>query len=308
MSSLFRPAAEAAYGRDDIGRTLEVGDRWVPTIYHAVVMLLLGALAFVCLVPVNEYATGTGFVRISGSQPVTSTAAGPIARMAVGVGDRVAKGDVVVELDGRIERAELERLQEQFDGAWTRVLRDPVDVAARASLPPLLPLLGRARAALEARVFRAPIDGVVTDVRGNLGGHVEIGDTLFVVEPDDATVEVVALLPGAFRPQLDVGKHARFAVDGSDSPQPVRLRDISADLVGATEVKRILGPALADGAPFSGTSVTLVAAVDARTYPADGRANRYYQGMLGELEVRLERKPILFLLLPRLRRLVYGDE
>ena len=66
MSSLFRPAAEAACGRDDIGRTLEVGDRWVPTVYHAVVVLLLGALGFVCLVPVNEYATGTGFVRISG--------------------------------------------------------------------------------------------------------------------------------------------------------------------------------------------------------------------------------------------------
>ena len=308
MSSLFRPAAEAACGRDDIGRTLEVGDRWVPTVYHAVVVLLLGALGFVCLVPVNEYATGTGFVRISGSLPVTSTAAGPIARIAVGVGERVAKGDVVVELDGRLERAELERLQEQFDGAWTRVLRDPVDVAARSSLPPLLPLLGRARAAVDARVFRAPIDGVVTDVRGNLGGADEIGADV----PQAHRLRAVGAVDGEARVLADVELRPERAgqqrddldggVVGLDDEQRV------ADLVGAAEVKRILGPALADGAPFSGTSVTLVAGVDARTYPADGRANRYYQGMLGELEVRLERKPILFLLLPRLRRLVYGDE
>lgn len=308
MSSLFRAAAEAAYGRDDIGHTLEVGDRWVPTIYHAIVVMMLVALSFIALLPVNEYATGTGFVRISGSLPVTSTGAGPVAHVAVGVGGRVARGDVVIEIDHRTEQTELELLREQFDSAWTRLLRDPLDVAARASLPPLLPMLERARAAIDARRFRAPIAGTVTDIRVGVGGHVEVGDTLFVVEPDGATVEVVALIPGAFRPLLDVDKPARFAVEGSDSPQPVRLRDISADLVGAAEVKRILGPALADGARFEGTSVTLVATINAAGYPADGRTNRYYQGMKGELEIRLDRKPILFLLLPPLRRLVYGDE
>jgi hypothetical protein len=127
------------------------------------------------------------------------------------------------------------------------------------------------------------------------------------VEPVDAKVELFAVVPGAFRPQLHRERETRFRVAGADAPAPVQLGEISADQVGAAEVARMLGPALADTASFSGTSVMLVATTDEREYRADGRANRYYQGMTGELEIRLDRKPILFLLLPGLRRLVNDD-
>ena len=306
---LFRRQALSAY-RDgnDVGGVLELGSTAAALVYHLVTAAFLIFIGFVFCVPVSDYASGRGVVRVRSARSVSSTGRGPIEHVLAHSGELVAKGQPIVELHKAEQLADLERVQEEFDGLWVRVLRNPLDLTARDTLSSSQAQLNRARAAVDQRTFRAPIDGVLTDIRVQPGRPVEPGDTLFVVEPVNAPVEIVAALPGALRPQLELGQSARFSIDGSDGYRNVDLGEISADVIGPNEAKRFLGRAAEDSIDVGRTSVIVTAKVDTRLYQADGRQYQFFQGMSGELEVRLAKKPIAFLLVPMLRRWVYRND
>jgi biotin carboxyl carrier protein len=306
---LFRRAALTAYRHgNDVGGVLELEETSAGFVYHLVVAGFLVFLGFVLCVPVNDYAAGRCVVRVPAARLVSTTGRGPVEHVLARSGQAVTKGQAIVELHQVEQKADLERIEEEFESLWVRVLRDPLDLTARDQLSSVQATLTRARVAVAERTFKAPIDGILTDVRVQEGRHVEPGDTLFVVEPVDAPVEIIAALPGSLRPQLDLEQSARFSVDGSDAWRAVELREISADVIGPNEAKRFLGRSAEDSIDVGKTSVIVTATIDTRFYKADGREYQLYQGMSGELEVRLAKKPIAFLLVPALRRWVYRNE
>lgn len=303
---LYRTAAWNAYQRgDEIGSLLALDDRWAHRAHHVVVATLLVGVAFVVCVPVKDHVEGRGFVRALGARSVSTAGSGPVDGVFASPGDSVVAGQPIVRLHRVAEDADVARATQELDGLWVRVLRDPLDEEARDALTAGRPALERARAIADERTIRSPISGIVTDVRVREGRHVVAGDTLFVVEPSDAPVEIVAVLPGAMRPQIGERSDARFSIDGADSHASVALVEISSDAVGPAEVKRLLGPAWEDSVEPEGMSFVVTARVDGRDFRADGQSHRFFQGMTGELEVTLDEKPLLFLLVPSLRRWVY---
>lgn len=303
---LYRPNAWQAYRRPtELGEPLELSFAWGHALHHVVVAALLVATAFLLCVPVNDNAHGRGFVQMVGSRSVASVIDGPVERVLVKPGMPVVAGQPLVELYRVEQTAQVERMTKEFDGLWGRILRDPLDVDARQALTLNVPALQRARAMLAECTVRAPIDGVVTDVRVTEGRHVSKGDTLFVVAPPDARAEVIAVLPAAYRPQLGTDAPARFWVDGADSNAPVALTELRSDAIGPAEVARLLGPSMQGSVAVEGMSVVVTGALRDREFQADGQSRRFYEGMSGELDVTLDKKPLLFLLVPALRRWVY---
>ncbi len=303
---LYRANAWRAYRRGtELGVPLELSFESGHFVYHAVVTALLAGLAFVLCVPMNDNASGRGFVRLVGARAVTTIADGPVERLLATPGTHVVAGQPIVEQYRADQSAEVDRLGKEFDGLWVRLLRDPLDEDARRALTVTVPALRRARALLLERTLRAPIDGVLTDVRVSEGRHVVKGDTVFVVAPENAAVEVIAVLPAAARPQLSTRAPARFWVDGADSNTSVALTDVHSDAMGPAEVARLLGPSVQGSVVVEGMSVVVTGSLPERRFQADGKDRWFYEGMLGQLDVTLERKPLLFLVVPTLRRWVY---
>jgi multidrug efflux pump subunit AcrA (membrane-fusion protein) len=243
MSKLFRPAAVAAYGRDEIGRMLAVGLRSRPLVYAAVGVLLI-SVGLACLIPLNDHAWGRAIVRVAGSRVVKSYKAGRVERVLAGAGQHVRNGQSIMTL--------------------------------------------------ERQTLRAPIDGVLTDVRVRIGSYAEADEPLFTVEPEGGEAEVIAVLSGIDGSQLGVTQRARFAAVGSTRYVDAQLRVISTDLDEVNELVRILGLGRAGRQAGPSDPARWVAVV------AHLEHDGFHQGMSGELEITLEPKPLLFLLFPQL--------
>lgn len=303
---LYRANAWAHYRRGtDYGEALRLSFAWGHYVHHAVVTALLVAVAALVCVPIRDDVRGPGFVRLVGARPVASLLDGPVAHVVAAPGQRVAAGDPVLELHQPELVAQVDRLTKEFDGLWLRLLRDPLDQDARQAMTLTQPALRRAKSLLAEATVRAPIDGVVTDVRVTEGRHVAKGDTLFVVVPAGARAEIVAVIPASVRPQVSLDSSTRFWVDGADSNTPVELTELRADAIGPSEVSRLLGPTTQGSLAVEGMSVVVTGALREAEFQSDGQARRFYQGMSGQIDVALDKKPILFLLVPGLRRWVY---
>jgi len=72
-------------------------------------------------------------------------------------------------------------------------------------------------------------------------------------------------------------------------------------VLGPTEARRLLGPALGDSLPLTGPVVLLRARLPAEGFRAKRRTLDYHDGMVGRAEVRLGSERLLFLLVPALR-------
>lgn len=303
---LYRPNAWNAYRRGtELGEPLELSFGWGHAVHHALVLALLVTVALLVCVPIRDDVRGKAFVRFAGARAVGAASEGPVERVLVKAGERVKAGQPVVELHHAEASAQVERLTREHDGLWLRLLRDPLDLDARQAMTTTLPDLRRARALLAELTVRAPADGVVSDVRVVEGRHVAKGDTLFVVVPEGARAEVVAVLPAAARPQLGTSSAARFWVDGADTNTGVQLTEVRGEAVGPTEIARVLGPTVQGSVAATGMSIVVTGALAEQAFPSDGRLRPFYPGMSGELDVALDRKPLLFLLVPSLRRWVY---
>jgi hypothetical protein len=303
---LYRPSAWEALRRgNDLGSPLRLDSSALNRIFHASVFALLLTLAIALLVPLNDSARGRGFVHVVGSRNVTSVADGPIERVLLPVGAHVAPGDAVVTQYSADQRSDLDRLTREFETLWVRVLRDPLDLDARQGLALTLPAMRRAEAVLAERTARAPIEGTVSAIRVSEGIHVAKGETLFEITPANAPVEVVGVFPAAYRAHAALGVAGRFWVDGADRNVSMRVSYIQPDATGPAELARLLGPS-AKGVNFGeGMSFVIKGSLSDATFVADGRERQFFSGMAGDVDLTLGKRPLLFLLLPTLRRIVY---
>ena len=155
---------------------------------------------------VVEEVEAVGTTRAHQSIDVVPTVAGLVRRIAFAEGQRVAAGDLLVELDSEQERAavreseaELENIRLQLDRARQLLQSRNVPEARvgelRTQLAAAEARLAGARSRLDERQIRAPFDGVVGLRQVSVGSYVDDStvlttlDDLSVVELDFAVPE-----------------------------------------------------------------------------------------------------------------------
>ncbi len=113
--------------------------------------------------------------------------------------------------------------------------------------------------------------------------------------------EIIAVLPGSYRPRLEPGMPLRLQMLGyANSYSEVQIDTIGDQVVGPAEIRRFLPTELADTLPIQGPVVLVTASLDSPTFQAEGKSYEYFDGMQGVAEARIQSKSILVTLLPGL--------
>lgn len=289
------------------GDVLRLSPTWARWTYWLLCAACVAALGYAVLGQVGEYATGPAVVRIEGKTDVTAQAAGVVEAVAVEPGQRVAAGDLLVRFAVAAEQAELERLRRELEGQLVKVLRDPQDQAARASLTSLRAAKELAETRVAQRLVRAPVAGVVSDVRIHAGRNLMPGEVILSLVGEDARFSVIAMLPGHHRPLLRPGMPLRLELAGYRyAYQDVTIDSVGDEVVGPNEVRRYLGSEIADTVVVGGPVVLVKASLVGRTFRVEDRSYNYFDGMHGVAEARVRSESVLTTFVPALKVLLGG--
>jgi membrane fusion protein (multidrug efflux system) len=303
---LFREQAVEFHrgGLSGEGDLLRVDPGWMRWTYRLLLAVVVAGLLFTVLGKVREYAAGPAVIRLGGRADITANAAGSVTQVFARPGDSVPKGKLLVRFYGAQEAAELERIEHEFELQLINRLRNPGDRGAEQSLISLHAERELARARLAERDVRAPSAGVVSDIRVRPGQHINPGQVLLSLNGDRGRPEVLALLPGQYRPLLKRGMELRLELQGYRyAYQHLTVATVEDEVVGPTEARRYLGDEIADAATVNGPVVVVTARLPASTFEAEGRTWRYHDGMWGTAEVRIRSERILLALIPSLKAL-----
>lgn len=303
-SSVFRgEALEASAARRTRGDVVRVSPNWVTYSYWLILGSVSAALLYLSLGTVRDYSTGPALVRAEGRTDVTAPIGGTIAEIAASPGERVEAGDALARFYDADEAADYRRAREQWETQLKSYLFDPGDEAARRGLTDLRADVERARERLEERTVRAPHTGTVSDVRARGGRHVGAGDVLMTVAADEGDVSLIALLPGADRPQLAPGMTLRLELDGYRyAYQEIEVAALADEVIGPAEARRFLGEDVAD-LPMPPSVVIASADLPEETFEAMGETYHYHDGMTGIAEIETRSERIITALIPGLRAL-----
>ncbi|MDC0716740.1 biotin/lipoyl-binding protein [Nannocystis bainbridge] len=303
---VFRDAALAAHrGASRPGHPLHIVPTWTRWAVTVTLLLVGAGLVFAATVRVGEYAEGRAVVRREGRLVVTTSASGTVQSIPVRLGQRVEAGEVLVRLDDASQRAELARVEREYEQRLVELLRAPADDTRRERLAALDGQLQLARARAAERSVVAPEPGVVSDVRVRPGQALAPGDAVVAVEQDAAQTVVVGLFPGHYRPLLGAADtRLSLALEGfPDSRQDVVVRTVADEVVGPAEAMRYLGRDREGALDLSGPVVVVVTVLPADTFVADGTEYRVYDGMQGTLEAKVRSATLLETLVPALQQL-----
>nr|HEX4318794.1 HlyD family efflux transporter periplasmic adaptor subunit [Kofleriaceae bacterium] len=296
----FRPEvlAEKRRAAAAPGRIVATPRTWIRYAFPTLLGLVAATITAAALVQVPTYSTGVGIVVVDGEQ-VTSPQPGTVAEVLVAPNAIVAAGDPLVRMHAQQEEAELAATDTDYRNALGAFLTTPGDDYARSQLAAIATRRQRAQAELDTRTLRAPVAGVIGDIRVRAGQLVMPGTQVLKISPADATPNVVALLPGFDRPRLAVGMTVQLELPGYRTTRPEAVIDsIATQVVGPDEARRALGDPIGDALPINGPVVIVRAHLSQRTFEAEGRDFEFHDGMLGKAEVRVDRKSLLRTLIP----------
>ncbi len=305
--SLYRPEAlENHRRRGQEGSLTELSPGWVRRTYHVLVAAIVVAIAAAVLVHVPTYSSGTGTVMFDGT-PITSPAPGTVDRILVQPATLVHRGDPLVVLKADKEQADLAQARTELEAVLQSYLFDPADETVRKTLVSAQATARRAEEALAQRTVRASRDGTVSDVRIRPGVPLSFGDHILTIVPPGTEPELWAFLPGSDRPRLAAGQALQVELAGFQKKRELAtIYDVGREIIGAAEVRRSLGPELADSLKLAqdGSYVLVKAKLPGRTFRAKGKTYHYHQGMPAKVEVRVEDKRFISTLLPSLEKYV----
>ncbi|HKP64026.1 MAG TPA: HlyD family efflux transporter periplasmic adaptor subunit [Polyangiales bacterium] len=304
MSALFRTRAlEQVDEGAERADFLRISPSWTRWAYWVVIAGAVAGVAYVGLAHVDEWAQGPGLIQVDGVTELTAKGAGTVATIAVEPGDQVEAGALLATLTSDNERAQLERLEHEFNLQLTRTLRDPSDQAARQSLVSLRVDRDLARERLDDMSLRAETAGIVEDIRVRPGQALAPGDQILTLSGSDRKCTVWALLPGRYRPELELGAEVRFNVSGYRYAQSgTKLSSVGAHVLGPREVGRYLGNEVAGSLELQPATVIAKAELESCSFVSDEQSYRFHQGMGGTSEVRLHSEPLWAVLFPNLRK------
>jgi len=303
-AGLFREEAveHHAIGLSGEGDVLRVDPRWMRWTYRLLLAVLVAGLLFSFLARIREYAAGPAVVRLGGRTDLTAATEGTVTQVDAAPGARVEAGRLLVRFYGAREAAELARIDREFELQLINRLRDPADAGAEQGLISLRAQRELARANLDQREVRAPAAGVVSDVRVRPGQHISPGQSLLSLVRGQENPEVIAFIPGEYRPLLKPGMPLRLEIQGYRyAYQHLVVTSVGDEVVGPGEAQRYLGTEIADAVRLEGPVVRVSARLASDTFEADGRVRRYHDGMLARAEVRIRSERVLVALIPALK-------
>lgn len=208
-----------------------------------------------------------GFLEPVVDAVVPAQAAGIVRQVFVREGERVAKGARLARLEDEEQRLEVEyngALAEQAAAELARaekgaagqfVSRQSLD-AARAKARATRVDLDLARLAYARRTLRAPVPGVVWQVRAELHRLVAADDVLFRVT-DPSRLRTHLHLPAALRRHVTVGALVRLTPTGEAAAAPIegKVRTVSPIVDPATGRFRVEVIVAGDGGGLAGQTV-----------------------------------------------------
>lgn len=303
---VFRKAAVDAMKapRRAVGDIVRISPRWLRLSYWVVVLALVSVVTLALTARVNEFSRGPAVIVASDKVAMTAPLAGVVSRVPVRVGDVVTAGTVVVQFADASERAELERIDAQFEQQLARTLIDRADRVARDSLVSLKAARAAASTRLDERQVRAPVEGRVVDIRVRPGDYAEAGALLVTLASQRARFQVLALLPGPSRPDLTVGMPLRLELEGFPFEyQTLRVASVGGQVIGPAEARRTLGLAASDSFELTGTLAVVTAELESDSFQRGDERVEYADGMAARAEVPLRQVRLIYLLAPWLRRL-----
>ncbi len=306
---LFRNESfSARAGGGQRGDVIRVMPHWVRWAYWLLVALTSASVVYMVVGEVDQYSSGPAIVRLHERTELSARGSGPLLAVQVEAGEHVEAGALLARLDDSGLRSELHRVQREFDTQLRNRMLDPADASAAQALIALRGEEQSVRGRLAQLQLRAPRAGTISDLRTRPGQHIDVGDVVMSLIHDDERPRLIALLPGADRPQLRQGMTLRLELEGFRyGYQTLTLDEVGNEVIGPAEAKRFLGPQLADTVPLMGPVVVVSAALPETTFKADGKAYRYYDGMIGTADIRIRTETILELLFPPLKRLDSDD-
>jgi membrane fusion protein (multidrug efflux system) len=301
-----KEALEHHAGAQETGRVLRLSPGWT----HWAFWLLLAVVGFYGAFGVfgwiSEYASGPAVVRAENRVEVTALSAGRVTSVEVQPGQRVKEGQILVRFFAGQEQAALERFHQEFELHLMRRMRDLSDEGASQVLSTLRAEKELAEFQLEQRVVRAPLAGVVSDVRIRRGQHLSEGEVVVSLVQEDSPLEIIAMLPGGSRPLLSKGGTLRMELQGFPYQyQELIIDEVGDELVGPGEVRRYLGPELAESLTVTGAVVLVRAHTPSRFFEADGRRLAYVDGMLATAHARVKTERIVTTIIPGLKALFH---
>jgi multidrug resistance efflux pump len=306
VRQLFRREAiehqAARTARSEVLRIAPSATEWG---MRLLLVAIAAALFFLVVGRVNEYATGPALVRIDGRTALSSSRAALVSSVEVKPGDKVEEGAVLLRLFSSEEASDLEAATREFDDQLVKLMQRPNDAAAREALVALRTRRELARSRLEQRSLRAPHRGVVGDVRVRAGQLIEPGVAVLELRGDQADTNVVALLPGRYRPLLKPGAKLRFELDGFHRrAQELTVLDVGDQIVGPAEAVRYLGRDQADALQLTGPVVLVQASLPSGGFESDGERFEFAHGMQGKAETIVRNEPVAYAFLPGLKQWV----
>jgi len=287
------------------GSLLRLSPTWARVSYWLIVGAIATAILGVCVIRVNEYAVGPAVVQFPGRTDVISRAAGTVVEVLVQPGQRVQSGSPMARLDAQPEFAELEKLHREFELQLIRILEEPANQAARTDLASVRAQHESAQTRVDERWIRAPEAGVVGSLRVRAGQSLKSGDLVATINGRRARSEIVALIPGQYRPRLRLSMPLRLELNGfAFAYQDFTLDDIGEQLLGPSEAGRYLGSDIADALSTTGPTVVVRASLASASFAAEGNRYEYYDGMLGTANLLIGSRSILLSLIPGLDDLI----
>ena len=301
--TLFRTEALEEHRRSDgPSSILNVSERWGTWLVAGMAALLLAFAAFLVFGRATEYAEGNAIVRSRGRVPVIANAAGTVASVRLAPNGAVGAGEVIGTLYDHAELARVERLEQEYEDALVRLLRQPDDPGAGAGLSALRATSVEARAALSERQLTAPAAGVLADVRVRVGALVSPGQVVATVRTGGGAFEIVAAIPGNYRPLLEAGLPVVAELDQFPGSRFHLAADaVSPEVVGPEEARALMGR----GLPISDESGALALVYAGLPEVLTGAAGAEYalfDGMRGRVRIPVRQERFIVSLWPALGR------
>lgn len=152
--------------------------------------------------------SATGTITPRREKDLTFTSSGTVTRVAVSVGDKVRKGDLLATIDTTSLRAQLDAAEAQVTAAQAQVDEDgdassSQQAANAASLASAESDLDAARDALEAATMRAPFSGTVSAVGFEVGDQAG-GSTTPTATGSDSTPAITVISPRSLLVEANV--------------------------------------------------------------------------------------------------------
>lgn len=164
-----------------------------------------------------------GSIRPNQGAMLSSQAAGTVTKVNVQAGQRVSRGQLLVELDSSVEQATLKQAEAQLPAAQANYNRYRNLVAsnsaskmeldsAQSTYNQLVANIESLKSTIKRRQIYAPFDGVAGIVKVNVGEYINAATEIVRVE-DQSRMKVSFTLPQTDLEQISIGQKVTVTVD-----------------------------------------------------------------------------------------------